>query len=140
MLKLLPILLSVGVLASTPQLQTQELPTTELLKQNQTIVALASEEISKTLPQSIDAYTVLEEVEGSGTTLIYHFAIDTGAKSDEAVRQEDRRRMEEAVTMGVCRSAKRFLDAQIKLIYRYKSAKSRARLFEFVITQAKCHQ
>jgi len=52
-------------------MQTQEMPTSELIKQNRQIVKLASEEISKTLPQKVDKYTVLQKVLGKDTTLTY---------------------------------------------------------------------
>ena len=119
-------------------LQTQELPTSELIKQNRQIVKLASEEISKTLPQKVDNYTILEKVEGKDTTLIYIFEINTGAKSDEAVKNEDRTRMQKAVTQGICRSSKRFLDAEINISYLYKSAASKARLFQFDVSKDDC--
>lgn len=120
------------------QIQNRELPQIELVKQNRTIVKLASEEISKTLPQRIDKYTMLTVVESKDTTLTYIFDINTGAKSDDAVRQEDRTRMKETITAGVCRSSKRFLDAQITISYLYRSAKSKVRLFQFDVTQADC--
>ena len=120
------------------QMQTKELPMEQMQKQNREIVKLASEEISKTLPQKVDSYTTLITVEGKDTTLIYTFEINTGAKSDDEVRQEDRGRMEAAVTTGICQSSKRFLDAQINISYHYISAKSKEELFRFDVTQEKC--
>jgi hypothetical protein len=96
-------------------IQTRDLPVNELVKQNREIVKLASEEISKTLPQKVDSYTTLLKVEGKDTTLTYVFEINTGAKSDETVRKEDRTRMKEAITIGICKSSKRFLDAEIDI-------------------------
>ena len=122
------------------QMQTKELPMEQMQKQNKEIVKLASEEISKTLPQKVDSYTTLMRVEGKDTTLTYTFEINTGAKSDEAVRKEDRGRMKKAVTTGICQSSKRFLDAQINISYLYISAKSKAELFRFDVTQAECRQ
>lgn len=120
------------------QIQTKELPMEQMQKQNKEIVKLASEEISKTLPQKVDSYTTLMTVEGKDTSLIYTFEINTGAKSDDAVRKEDRGRMKKAVTTGICQSSKRFLDAQINISYLYISAKSKAELFRFDVTQAEC--
>ena len=124
--------------AGEVQIQTRELPQKEMLKQNREIVKLSSEELSKTLPQAVDKYTTLTKVEGKDTTLIYIFEINTGAKSDDTVRKEDRTRMQRAVTTGVCRSSKRFLDAQINISYVYISASSRAELFRFDISQEDC--
>ena len=124
--------------AGEVQTQIREFPQKEMLKQNREIVKLSSEEISKTLPQAVDNYTTLTKVEGKDTTLIYIFEINTGAKSDDTVRKEDRTRMQKAVTTGVCRSSKRFLDAQINISYVYISANSKAELFRFDISQEDC--
>jgi len=124
--------------AEGQQVQTKEFPQKEMQKQNREIVKLSSEEISKTLPQTVDKYTTLTTVQGKDTTLVYTFEINTGAKSDEAVKKEDRTRMQKAVTTGICQSAKRFLDAQISISYVYISANSKAELFRFDITQADC--
>lgn len=110
----------------------------EMKKQNRHIVELASKEISKTLPQTIDKYTKLIKVDGKDTTLIYTYEIKTGSKSDESVKKEDHSRMGKAVTTGVCRSSKNFLDAQINITYLYISAISKAELFKFEITKKTC--
>ena len=119
-------------------MQTQEMPTSELIKQNRQIVKLASEEISKTLPQKVDKYTVLQKVLGKDTTLTYVFEINTGVKSDETVKKEDHSRMKKAVTKGICQSSKRFLDAEINISYVYKSAVSKAVLFQFDVSKDDC--
>ena len=124
--------------APTPKMQTQELSVKQLAEQNIKIVKLAAEEMSKTLPQTIDKYTTLIQISAKGTTLEYLFEINTGAKSDETVKAEDHARMEKAITEGVCRSSKRFLDAQILISYIYRSAASKAELFRFDISQEKC--
>lgn len=121
-------------------MQEGELPTNEMIKQNKEIVKLASEEITKTLPQKVDKYTKLLRVEGQDTTLVYVFEINTGAKSDETVINEDRTRMQKAVTSGICRSSKRFLDAEINITYLYKSAASKEKLFQFNVSKNDCAQ
>ncbi len=121
-------------------MQTGELPTNEMIKQNREIVKLASEEITKTLPQKVDKYTRLLRVEGQDTTLVYVFEINTGAKSDETVRNEDRTRMQKAVISGICRASKRFLDAEINISYLYNSAVSKEKLFQFNVTKEDCPQ
>ena len=132
------IALSQWSLGEAQQAQTKEFRLEQIQKQNREIVKLASEEISKTLPQKVDSYTTLMTVEGKGTTLIYTFEINTGAKSDDAVRKDDRERMKKAVTAGICQSSKRFLDSKINISYLYISAKSKAELFRFYVTQAEC--
>jgi hypothetical protein len=137
------ILLSQGLMASTapasqPKMQSQELSVKQLAKQNKKITKLAAEEMNKTLPQKVDKFTELIRVSAKDTTLEYLFEINTGAKSDETVRKEDHARMEKAITEGVCRSSKRFLDAQINISYIYRSATSKSELFRFDITQQKC--
>jgi len=124
--------------AQEPSIQQQEMPVDQLAKQNRTIVQLTSEEISKTLPQKVDDYTTLLRVEGKDTTLTYVFEINTGAKSDEAVKKEDRTRMRSAVTKGICTRSKRFLDAEINISYLYIGAKSKAELFRFDVNKKTC--
>ena len=119
-------------------IKQQDLPVEEMQKQKREIVKLSSEEISKTLPQTVDKYTTLTKVEGKDTTITYTFEINTGAKSDEAVKKEDRTRMQKAVTTGICQSSKRFIDAQINISYIYISAKSKVELFRFDVTQVDC--
>lgn len=120
------------------QSKTGEFPQKEMKKQNIEIVKLSSEEISSTLPQTVDKYTTLTKVEGKDTTLIYTFEINTGAKSDDTVRKEDRTRMQKAVTTGICQSASKFIEAQINISYIYISAVSKAQLFRFDVTKADC--
>jgi len=127
-----------GALATAESAQTRELPIDAMIKQNREIVKLASEEISKTLPQKVDNFTTLLKVEGHDTTMVYLFEINTGAKSDESVKQEDRSRMKKAVTKGICSSAKRFLDAKINISYRYRSAASKETLFQFDVSKDDC--
>ena len=52
--------------------------------------------------------------------------------------KEDKSRMKDGVTRGVCRSSKRFMDAQITISYVYNSAKTKAKLFQFDVKQADC--
>ena len=127
-----------GIFLSANGLQTQEMSTDEMKKQNRIIVKLASEEMSKTLPQNIDKYTTLQKVEGKDTKLIYIYEINTGVKSDESIRNEDRSRMQQAVTNGICKSSKRFLDAKIDIAYLYRSATSKEKLFVFNVSQKDC--
>jgi hypothetical protein len=127
-----------GSFSEEPKMQMRELPQAEMIKQNKEIVALAAKELSKTLPQTIDTYTQLVKVEAIDSTLLYRYEINTGAKSDETVQKEDRTRMKEAVTYGICRSSKRFLDAQINISYLYLSSKSKVELFRFDVTKADC--
>lgn len=138
------ILLLVGLTVSSTLLfsqdtQKQDMPVTEMIKQNRQIVKMASEEISKTLPQKVDNYTVLQRVEGKDTTLTYVFEINTGAKSDESVIENDTERMKKVVTTGVCKSSKRFLVAQINVSYLYNSASTKQKLFKFDISQKDCN-
>ena len=141
MKQLISIVFGMSILSSVmlaEGMQTQELPTTELIKQNRQIVKLASEEISKSLPQKVDQYTTMTKVEGKDNTMVYIFEINTGAKSDETVKNEDHTRMKKAVTQGVCKTQQRFLDAEINISYLYKSAITKAVLFQFDINKEDC--
>ena len=138
------ILLTLSTLAVMTQLSVaegikqQDISPAQMQKQNKQIVQLAATEINKTLPQTVDKYTTLTKVEGKDTTILYTYEINTGAKSDETVQKEDKTRMKEAVTYGICQSSKRFLDAQISISYLYISTKSKAELFRFDVSQKDC--
>ncbi|MCK5294574.1 MAG: hypothetical protein KAJ49_07980 [Arcobacteraceae bacterium] len=127
-----------SISANTLPIKKQDVSPEQLKKQNKEITILAAEQLSKDLPKEIDKYTTCTNIKASGATLIYIFEINTGAKSDKAVIKEDKQRMENGVTYGVCHSSKRFMDAQIMITYIYKSASSKAKLFQFDITQDKC--
>jgi len=130
--------LSLTLFSSEIQTRTGTFPAKEMKSQNREIVRMVVEEISSTLPQIIDKYTVLTAIKAQDTKMIYYFEINTGSKSDESVRNEDRSRMENAVTKGICQSAERFINAQIDISYIYLSAKSKAELFKFDISQKDC--
>lgn len=123
---------------SASGLRTQELSAKAMSDQREEIAKLAADEISKSLPQTIDKYTKLTAVQSQKNSILYIFEIDTAPKSDATVRKEDHSRMKNAVTQGVCRSSKRFLDAKIDIRYIYKSAHSKAELFTFDISQESC--
>jgi len=115
-------------------------PIEKIQEQNRAIIKMVVKEISKSLPQKVDNYTTMSKIRDENLTLIYTFEINTGAKSDEAVKKEDRGRMESAVTKGVCQSSKRFLEANISLAYEYLSASTNKELFTFFITQERCKE
>ena len=134
----LSLLLSQFSFAEDLKMRTQEFPKKEMKSQNKKIVQLVSAEISKTLPKKVDKYTTLISVEGVSATLLYTFEINTGSKSDETIRKEDRSRMKKAITEGVCQSSNKFLQAGINTSYIYISAISKAHLFQFDIKQENC--
>ncbi len=129
--------LSFGASLDTPT-RTGEFPAEQMKAQNAKIVKLVTKEIKKTLPQTVDKYTTLTDIEAKGTTLLYTFELNTGAKSDESVAKEDRSRMKRAVTVGVCQSSSKFLEAGINTSYSYISAKTKVKLFRFDISQKDC--
>jgi len=133
------LLIGFSLYAQNPTLTTQEFPQKEYAKQKVEIATMVAKEISQTLPQKIDAYTVLTKVVNDGAMLVYTFEINSGAKSDEAIIKEDHSRMQKAVTTGVCQSSRKFLAAGINTKYIYISSKSKKELFIFDITQDKCN-
>jgi len=138
MKKLFTLLILIGALnAEDLPIKNQDVSPAQMRKQNIQIVALSAKELSKTLPQRIDKYTRLLNIEANNTTLIYSFEINS-TKSDEAIKEEDKSRMREGVTIGVCKDSKRFLEADISIKYNYLSAKSRDILFSFDIDREKC--
>jgi len=132
------IVLMMSLLAVDKPVKQMDMSTNDMSKQNQEIAKLAAVEINKTLPHKIDQYTNLVDIVAKGATLVYTFEINTGGKSDDAVRLEDHSRMQRAVTGGVCRSSIRFLNANINISYIYSSAISKKELFRFDITKEKC--
>lgn len=130
--------LCLTVVLFSQEIQSREMEISKMKQQNMTIVKMFADEISQKLPQKIDAYTTLEKVEGKNTTIIYTFEINTGAKSDEAVKKEDKTRMKKAVTHGICQSSKRFLQADIDITYIYRSAASKTELFHFNVNKEIC--
>lgn len=136
LLTILSVLSPIIIFAS--DIRSQELSTQNMQKQNVQITKLAAEELSKTVPQTIDKHTKLVKIEAQETTLVYSFEIDATPKSDDFVKKEDHSRMKEAVTIGICRSSKRFLEANINILYIYISAKSKNELFRFDIDNKSC--
>ena len=132
------LLITTTLFSSEIKTRTGEFPAKEMQSQNREIVKMVVEEISSTLPQTIDKYTNLTAIKAKETTMVYYFEINTGFKSDETVKKEDKSRMKKAVTKGVCQSAKRFIDADISISYIYLSAKTKAELFKFDISHKDC--
>jgi hypothetical protein len=89
--------------------------------QNQNVVKMAAKSLSKELPKKVDNFTKLVSIKAKDETLLYTFEIDAPS-SDEEIKNKDKTRMQRAVTKGVCKSSKRFLDIDIKISYIYASA------------------
>jgi len=106
--------------------------------QNEEVLRFAVLELSKNVPKVIDKYTTLVDVTKKGLSLVYVYEINTGSKSDAAVRKEDHERMRRAVTQGTCKSSKRFLQSGIALSYLYNSAKSKEKLFQIDVRKKDC--
>jgi len=128
-----------NLFAQNMQMKYQDVSLAKMQEQNREIASMAAKEISKNLPQKIDKFTTLQSIENKDTTLIYTFAINDPAKSDDAIIQQDHSRMQKVVVDGVCKTSKRFLQAGINISYLYISAKSKKVLFKFDITKEKCH-
>ena len=131
-------LFAVNDLPATSDPLMKEKADKQIKLQNKEVLKSAVAAYRKNLPQRVDKYTTFTRVESQGLTLIRIYEINTGAKSDEMVRQEDKSRMQEAVKYGVCTTSKRFLDSNIALTYLYKSAKSKAELFRFEFSSKDC--
>jgi len=127
-----------NTLPRTVDTASQQKADSQLKIQNNKIVKLVVEEISKKLPQKVDAYTQFTSIKSEGLTLVSIFEINTGSKSDEAVRNEDKERMESFIIEGICQSSKRFLESNINIRYVYKSANTKNELFSFAVTEKDC--
>ncbi len=135
MIKIVSSLLSLLVLSTT--LFADEMAE-KIKEQNQEVVKMAAEELNKQLPQTIDKYTKLIAIQGKDESLLYTYEINTGSKSDEEVINEDKSRMQKAVTQGICNSSQRFLESGIDISYIYSSAVSKKALFQFDVSQKDC--
>jgi glutamine cyclotransferase len=118
----------------------QEYPIDKIREQNKKIIKMVVDEISQKLPQKVDNYTTLVKIRDEALTLIYTFEINTGAKSDESVKKEDKARMKRVVSKGICQSSKRFLEAGVTLSYEYISASTQKELFTFTMNQKACEE
>ena len=134
------LLLILNPLSNADGLKTRvdTFPKKEMKSQNKTIAKMVAKEIKSTLPQTIDKYTSLTDIYNKNTTIVYIFEINTGSKSDETVRKEDKSRMYKAIETGVCQSSRKFLEAGINISYIYISAISKKHLFQFNISQKNC--
>ncbi len=126
------------IFASEAKMQSRELPTRDMKSQNTTIAKLAATEMSKSLPHKVDKVTTLMIIKSNGASLEYIYEIDISPKSDKTVQEEDHSRMEKAIIKGTCKSSKRFLEADISLIYIYNSATTKDELFRFNVNQESC--
>ncbi len=135
---LISVTLSLVISASQLPQRTGDFPDKEMQLQKVEIAQLVAQEITSTLPQTVDRYTTLVSVKSKDATLFYTFEINTGAKSDASVQKEDHSRMKKAVTTGICQSSEKFLQAGINTSYIYLSAQTKNLLFQFDITQENC--
>ena len=135
---LLLLALSISIFAQDLKIRTDTFPDSEMKAQNVTVAEMSAEALSKDLPHKIDKYTTLQTITNKEANLIYTFFINNSSKSDEAIKKEDKSRMKKAITIGVCQSAKRLLEAKIDITYIYSSARTKAELFRFNISQKDC--
>ncbi len=121
-----------------PQIQTGgDLSVDKLREQNRIVVQKAAEGIGETLPQKVDDFTKLVAIDSNGTRLIYTFEVTSGPKSDATLRQEGDK-MAPRILSGICRSAKRFMAADIALTYRYISSASRHEILRVDADKSRC--
>ena len=118
----------------------KDYPIDKLREQNQKIIKMVVEEVSKGLPQKVNRFTQMTKVRDENLTLIYTFEINAAPKSDETIRKEGKEKMEKNVSKGICQSSKRFLDSGITISYEYMSASSKKELFTFTMTQKICKE
>lgn len=110
----------------------------QLKLQNKNVIKHVVEELSSKLPQVVDQYTTFTKISSDDLRLIYTFEINTGAKSDEAVRKEDSSRMAGYIKEGICTSSKRFLESDIAITYAYQSTTTKNELFSFTVVAKDC--
>jgi hypothetical protein len=121
-----------------PQIQTGgDLSVDKMREQNLNVVKKAVEGMRENLPQKVDSFTKLITVDSNGTQLIYTFEVNTGAKSDDTMRKEGLK-MAPRILKGICGSAKRFIEADISLSYRYISSATRTEVLRVDGDKSKC--
>jgi len=122
-----------------PTLQREMLQDANKQKQqNLEIVQKAVEGIGENLPQKVDRYTTLTGIESNGTRLIYIFEVDGGVRTDEALREDGKKRMAPVIKAGICSGSKRFLQADIEIRYRYLSKRSHAEILRVDVSKKAC--
>jgi len=88
-----------------PKLQAANtLSIDKLREQNLNVVRKAVEGIRENLPQQVDAYTELVDVESNGTTLIYIFEVKAGVKTDATLKEEGAQ-IAPRIRKGICLSS-----------------------------------
>jgi len=121
-----------------PKLQiANTLSIDKLREQNLNVVRKAVEGIRENLPQQVDAYTKLVDVESNGTTLIYIFEVKAGVKTDTALKEEGAQ-MVPRIREGICLSSKRFLEADISLRYQYISSTTKTEVLRVDVNKTQC--
>ncbi|PLY07655.1 MAG: hypothetical protein C0625_05620 [Arcobacter sp.] len=125
-------------LPKTDDPMSQKRADKQLKLQNKEIVKLVVDEVSKKLPQKVDNYTQYVSIKAEGLTLISTYEINIAPKSDEAVINEDKSRMETFIIEGICQSSKRFLQSDINVTYVYTNSSSKKELFRFGVTAKDC--
>lgn len=117
---------------------TREMSIDKLKQQNRELVQKAVEGLNENLPQRVDALTQFVGVEGNGTNLTYLFDVEAGPKSD-ATLQKEGAAMAPRIRQGICATAKRFLQADITLTYRYRSHATQQTILEVDVNKTQCN-
>ena len=94
-----------NTLPRTEDPKAQQNADAQLKIQNKQIIKLVVQEVGKKLPQVIDNYTTFTSIKAENLTLVSTYEINTGAKSDEAVRRDDKERMASFIVEGICQSS-----------------------------------
>lgn len=110
----------------------------QLKLQNNQIVKLAQEAISKTLPLQINKVTKFVSIKAEGLKLLHYYEIDVKNESDEDIRKNGKEKMGKYMIEGICKNSQRFLQGDIAIAYIYSSAKSKDELFRFDVTYKDC--
>jgi len=125
----------IGVVISS-MLMAEAIPDKVKL-QNQNVIKMAAKSLSEALPKKVDNYTQLISIDTKDESLLYTFEINA-TTSDADIINKDKSRMQKAVTAGICKSSKRFLESGIAISYIYVSAKSKKELFIFDVNKTLC--
>ena len=141
------LLLTVNSWANTPAPMQPFKPTIQvsgdlsidkMRMQNLTMVKKAVKGIKETLPQKVDAYTQMVDVNSNGRELIYTFEINAGPKSDATLKDDGQKRMAPVISRGICKGAKRFLQSDIIITYRYLNKTTQNEILKITMDKKAC--
>jgi len=105
--------------------------------QNQEVIRQAVASLSTSLPKRIDAYTQLIAITEENQTLAYTFTIES-LQSDTEIQKHAEQKVIPRIRQNICQSSRRFIESDIRILYRYQRPKNSKTLFTVTADRAIC--